>query len=47
MRRSESLVRFIGGSRASQVAEWRRIRLPVRELQETRVWSRGREDPLE
>ena len=29
---------------ASQVIQWYRIRLP---MQETQVWSLGREDPLE
>ena len=33
--------------RASQVAQWQRIHLPVQEVQETRVQSLGWEDPLE
>ena len=31
----------------SYVAQWQRINLPVEETQETRVWSLGREDPLQ
>ena len=33
--------------RASQVAQWQRIRLPMQETQEMWVWSLGQEDPLE
>ena len=32
---------------ACQVVQWPRIHLPVQEMQEIRVWSLGREDPLE
>ena len=32
---------------ASQVAQWKRICLPMQETLETRVWSLGQEDPLE
>ena len=32
---------------ASQVAQWKRIHLPMQTPQETRVRSLGREDPLE
>ena len=34
-----------GSTMASQVAKWWRI-LPVKEMQDTGVWSLGREDPL-
>ena len=34
-------------SRASQVAPWVSICLPVQETQETGFWSLGQEDPLE
>ena len=32
---------------ASLVAQWLRIRLPMKEMQETQVPSLGQEDPLE
>ena len=34
-------------TRASQVAQWQRIHLPMQETQETRVLSLGQEAPLE
>ena len=33
--------------RASQMAQWQRICLPVQQTQETQVRSMGQEDPLE
>ena len=33
--------------RASQMAQWQRICLPIQQTQETQVWSMGQEDPLE
>ena len=33
--------------RASQVAQWSRLRLPMQETQETQVGSLGWKDPLE
>ena len=29
------------------MTQWKRIRLPMQETQEMRVWSLGQEDPLE
>ena len=34
------------GNRASQVAQWQRIHMPMQETQETRVRSLGQEDAL-
>ena len=37
----------MGKGGASHVAQWKRIRLPMQETQETWAQSPGREDPLE
>ena len=37
----------MGKGGASHVAQWKRIRLPMQETQETGAQSPGREDPLE